>query len=106
MIILSKQFPHEGQAFEIFVKYDQVEMRPVEVKCINIQLHGRWYPIGSLMTRFFKDAVWRLIMEIDWEQVRIEKENAPTLADFIHPIFQIAASPFLVTGGEVKEIYN
>lgn len=106
MIVLSQKFQYADQDFEIFVKYDEVAKQPIEVKNINLHTHGNWYPVGTIMTKFFKDAVWKLITETDWEAVRIEKEKAPTIADFIHPILQIAASPFLVAGDKVKETYN
>ncbi len=100
MIILSKQFPHEGQAFEIFVKYDEVAKLPVEVKSINVQLHGKWYPIGSIMTKFFKEAVWKLIKETDWEKVR-EKQERSSLLKNLHPVFRQLLQPHLLPGGPV-----
>jgi hypothetical protein len=107
MIILSKKFSHEEQQFEIFIKYDEVAKQPVEVKSIALQLNYRWYAVGTIMTKFFKDAVWTLINETDWEKVRMEQEqNKHKLSDLIHPVMEAALRPFVVTGGDVKEIYN
>lgn len=106
MIILSKKFKHEDQDFEIFIKYDEVEKQPVEVKNINLHTHGHWYPVGTIMSKFFKDAVWALIVGTDWEAVKKETEHKPKLSDSIHPVMAMALRPFLVTGGDLKETYN
>jgi hypothetical protein len=101
MIILSKKFPHDGQEFEIFVKYDDVKQKPVEVKNINLFLRGSWYPVGSIMTKFFKDAVWELITKTDWETIRIELQTQcakyrEVLGD-LHPVMLSVFGPFVTT---------
>jgi hypothetical protein len=101
MIILSKKFPHDGQDFEIFVKYDEVEKQPIEVKSIQLHTHGNWYPIGTLMTRFFKDAVWQLVTETNWEKVREEFEGNHSKLNNIHPVMQEMLRPHLLPGGLV-----
>lgn len=107
MIILSQKFQHEDQDFEIFVKYDEESKRPIEVKHINLHTHGNWYPIGTIMTKFFKEAVWKLILETDWEKVREEQDRKrQSLSNLLHPVMAMALNPFIVTGREVKETYN
>lgn len=107
MIVLNKKFVHEAQDFEIFVKYDEVEKKPVEVKSINLHTHGNWYPVGNIMTRFFKYAIWALIIETDWESVRAEMEgNTLNLSHTLHPVFEQALAPFMIIGETEKETYN
>lgn len=111
MIILSQKFAHEGQDFEIFVKYDAETNQAVEIKNITLHTHCGWYPVGSIMTKFFKDRVWELIMGTDWEAIYKDLTNpAPkkkeSLLDNIHPVMQGALKPFLVTGGELKTIFH
>jgi hypothetical protein len=102
MIILSQKFGHGGQDFEIFIKYDEVEKVPVEVKNIMLHTHGNWYPVGSIMTKFFKDAVWQLITQTNWEDVRKEMENdRNSLLRNIHPIMQEMLRPHLLPCGPV-----
>lgn len=101
MIILSQKFSHEGQDFEIFVKYDEVAKVPVEVKNIMLRTHGNWYPVGSIMTKYFKDAVWQLVTETNWEEVRQEFERSPSQLDNLHPVFQKLLQPHLLPGGPV-----
>jgi hypothetical protein len=100
MIVLSQQFQHEDQSFEIFVKYDEVNKQPVEVKSINLRTNGRWYPVGNIMTKLFKDAVWNLITETDWEKVRLESEKNYLLKN-VHSVFQTLLRPHLLLGGPV-----
>lgn len=106
MIILSKKFPHAGQDFEIFVKYDEEAKLPIEVKGINLHTHGNWYPVGIIMDKFFKVAVWNLVTCTDWEEVRkeLEADKTDKLSDLLHPVMAGALRPFLVNGGEVKTI--
>jgi hypothetical protein len=110
MIILSKKFEHDSQDFEIFIKYDEVAKRPIEVKNIMLHTHGNWYPMGGIMTMFFKEAVWKLIMETKWEVVRaeLEKQFKPykELLGDLHPVIQSVFGPFVVTGGDIKETYH
>jgi len=107
MIILNKRFVHEAQDFEMFIKYDEVEKTPLEVKNIMLHTHGNWFPVGNIITKFFKDAVWALITETNWEEVRAEMEgNTLNLSHTLHPVFEQALRPFLIIGEEVKETYN
>jgi hypothetical protein len=107
MIILNKKFAHAGQDFDIFIKYDEGEKKPVEVKNIMLHTHGNWYPVGTIMNKFFKDAVWQLITETDWEEVRREMEaDTNKISDMLHPVMTAALRPFIVTGGEAKTINN
>jgi hypothetical protein len=69
VIILSQKFAYNEQAFEIFVKYDIVLQKAIEVKHINLQTHGTWYPVGTIMDKFFKDAIWKLINETSWPAI-------------------------------------
>lgn len=106
MIILSQKFPHEGQSFEIFVKYDEATNQAVEIKNITLHTHCGWYPVGSIMTKFFKDRVWELIRGTDWEAIYKELTNpAPkkteSLLDNIHPVMQEMLRPHLLPGGPV-----
>lgn len=106
MIILSKKFPHDGQDFEIFIKYDEVAKQPIEVKSIQLHTHGNWYPVGNIMTKFFKDAVWVLVMSTNWEKVReeMEADKKDRLSDILHPVMQEALRPFMINDGELKTI--
>lgn len=106
MIILNKKFPHNGQDFEIFVKYDEELKRPIEVKSISLHTHGNWYPVGNIMNKFFKDAVWQLIVETKWEEARkeMEADKSNKLSDILDPVIAGALRPFVVTGGELKTI--
>jgi hypothetical protein len=106
MIVLNKKFPHGGQDFEIFVKYDEEAKSPIEVKNITMHTHGNWYPIGSIMDKFFKEAVWKLVTGTDWEEIRKETEakNIKQLTDNLNPVMAGALRPFLVDGGELKTI--
>lgn len=99
MIILSKKFPHGGQDFEIFIKYDEEAKKPIEVKNINLHTHGRWYPVGGIMDKYMKDAVWQLIIETDWEAVRVELQGRfakyrEVLGD-LHPVILSVFGPFV-----------
>jgi hypothetical protein len=94
MIILSQKFVHEDQDFEISVKYDKVLKKVLEVKNIVIHTHGNWYPVGNIMTKFFKEAVQKLIDQTDWEAICKEySEPAPRK---IHPICEQALRPFKI----------
>lgn len=106
MIILNKKFPHGGQDFEIFVKYDEEAKLPIEVKSISLHTHGNWYPVGNLMDKFFKEAVWQLVTSTNWEIVReeMEPDRSKQLTDNLNPVMAGALRPFLVSGGEVKSI--
>jgi hypothetical protein len=107
MMILSKKFPHEAQEFEIFIKYDEVNKQFEEVKNITLRKNGRWYPVGNIMTKLFAEAVCKLITTTDWEEVREEQEqNKHKLSDLLHPVMAMTLNPFVVTGGEVRDVYN
>jgi hypothetical protein len=97
MIILSQIFQHDKQAFEIFVKYDEVEKRPIEVKSICMHTNGRSYPVGNIMTKLFSEDVKKLIAETDWEKVRAEHERDSLLKN-IHPVMQQLLRPHLLPG--------
>lgn len=110
MIILSQTFAHNDQDFEIFVKYDEVSNQVLEVKSIMLHTHGTWYPVGSIMDKFFKEAIWKLIKGTNWETIYNEFVNpkpkkAESLIDTLHPVMQESLSPFMVTGGDLKTVH-
>lgn len=108
-MILSKKFPHNGQDLEIFVKYDVDAKKPIEVKHIILHTHGRSYPIGNLLNKYFKDTIWQLVCETNWEAVKKDFEddyfnNIEASVKLLPPAIGSALRPFLITGGPVREL--
>jgi glycerol-3-phosphate cytidylyltransferase-like family protein len=73
-VILTKVLEEKNQALCIRVKYDPKTNRVIEIKNIDLVVLGKMFCIGSLMLRFFKVDINKIVVETDWvEEHRQQK---------------------------------
>lgn len=73
-VILTKVLEEKNQALCIRVKYDPKTNRVIEIKNIDLVVLGKMFCIGSLMLRFFKTDINKIVVDTDWcEEHRLQK---------------------------------
>lgn len=94
-LILSKSLTYGSQSFEIMVNYN-VETNTVEdIKSIWLITHGKQWPVGNLMMKFFEPAINKIIDETDWQEVYREMREGDQEVSDVHPTIMQSLSPFV-----------
>lgn len=96
MIILDNTYRLNGQALQIFVKYDEVKHQVMDVKNIILHSHGHSIPVGTLLIQFCKDDILKMVFGTDWRPICAEFLNPKSSPRAnIHPTIEQALQPFI-----------
>lgn len=74
-VILTKVLEDKNQALCIRVKYDPKTNRVIEIKNIDLVVLGKMFCIGSLMLRFFKTDINKIVVETDWVEEHRQQQS-------------------------------